>query len=115
MDPESGEITIELVGKEYKLLPSVGAAMAISNRYDGFTPAMQQIINYNVDAMAFVIHHGIGRTKGSSKDLHARVYKTGVNRVALGLVKYIEMLSNGGKPMDRDLDEFEEDEDEGNE
>lgn len=116
MDPESGEITIELVGKEYKLIPTVGAAMSISNRFDGFTPAMQQIVNYNVDAMAFVIHHGMGRTKGSAKDLYSRVYKTGVNRVALSLVKYIEMLSNGGRPMDKnmDTDDFDEGDDEGN-
>lgn len=99
---EMGEVEIELSGQKKVLRPTTRAALAISRRFDGFTNAAQHLAAFDMDALVFVIEAGLGLKEQEAKDLASEVFITGVAALATPAIRYVGMLSNGGRPMKDD-------------
>jgi hypothetical protein len=87
---------------EYVLKPSVKATKLLSRRQGGLMNVAQQIMSLDIDTMVQVINLGVGFTEKGAEKLDERVYERGLSELAAPLVKYIHILSNGGKAPKED-------------
>jgi hypothetical protein len=113
-DPTTGEVDIELDGKTYKLKPSLGAALALSKN-NGIIGAVGRCSNMEFDTIVDVVAAGLGRRP---RDLSDLIYKAGLRNINVVCIRFLSVLSNGGKPIiddNKTSDELKsgEDEDDG--
>lgn len=94
MSLNSGEVEIKLDGKATILKPSLGAAIAISDRFGGFRRAIESVVSHDLSAIAYIVAQGT-----AASDL--RSVTESVWRDLLGLqapvLDYVSMLANGGR------------------
>jgi hypothetical protein len=104
--PGAGDVPIELDGDSVVLKPSLDAAMQASRLANGLTGAIDRCARYDLDTIIRVVALGLGLTGNGSKDLPGKVYRTGVHIVAPACIRFLNILSNGGRPIgDGDDDE----------
>jgi hypothetical protein len=97
----SAEIVITLGDDEIVLKPSLRAMTTISRQFNGLAGARNQLVAENFDAVTFIIRNGSGMDDRSARNLGDRVYENGVTGdLLVGLIRYVAILGNGGKPID---------------
>lgn len=101
-DINDGQIEIELDGTKRFLKPTLGAAVTISRAYDGFTNAIRSISGFNFEAILLVIIQGLGLSDQEARGMDEKVYRSGVQHLASPCIRYINVLSNGGRPIKED-------------
>ena len=101
----AGDIEIELDGKPYTMRPTLKAALALSNVQGGISMMVQRCLNCELDAIVSVISHGLGAT---SKDLPELVYKTGMLNLNAQCIRFLHVISNGGRPPVEKEDDSED-------
>lgn len=91
-----GNVEMELDGELITLKPTLKAALALSNGQGGIPAMVQRCINLEMDALCSVISHGLGVW---SKDIPEKVYKTGLFQVSGRCIRFLNVVSNGGRPL----------------
>lgn len=103
----AGDIAINLGEKEYVLRPSLRAAKILSRKYGGTANIVQSLTQMNLDTFVDVIRHGAGLTEHGAKNLEEEIFSHGLFSLTAPCIRYMHILSNGGRPPSDDGDEDE--------
>jgi hypothetical protein len=107
-----GDVPITLVdelGQERTVVlkPSLYAARTLSRSYGGLQQVQEKVLRLDFDVMVDVVAMGIQLPQGNPKaraELEQSVFRAGLMNaeggLALQLTRYINNLTNGGKPSD---------------
>lgn len=96
----AGNVPIELDGEEMALKPSLRAATTLSRQAGGLMGAVERCGRLDFDTIRSVIGLGLGLTENGSKDLPEKVYRTGLMTLSGPAIRFLHILSNGGRPVD---------------
>jgi hypothetical protein len=107
----AGDIPIKLGDDELVLRPTLGAAQFLSRQGGGLMGAVQRCGQYDMDTVVLVIAQGLGLGTGS-KDLPAKIFEAGMHAMVPKAIRFLNTLSNGGRPPSDDGDAGAEGEDE---
>ena len=94
----TGELEIKLDGKIVTLRPSLGAAKRV-NASGGFAHVVSRIQAADLEFYILVVAAGLGK---KTADVEDAVYKTGLPSLGADVVKFVNILANGGKPFEAD-------------
>jgi hypothetical protein len=99
-----GDVTIHLNGDDLVLRPTLKALSAISSN-GGLGKVRQAIVDQDFSTIVSVIMHGANLTGSrNGKDVPDAVFHNGLNtELLVGLLNYVGILGNGGKPMPDDV------------
>lgn len=99
-----GDITIHLNGEEIVLRPTLKALSAISSN-GGLGKVRQALVDQDFSTVVSVILHGANITGGTAgKAIPDAVFRNGLNtELLVGLLTYVGILGNGGKPLPDDV------------
>jgi hypothetical protein len=97
--PGSGNIPITLDGKEVELVPSLKACIEISNIAGGLNSAAQRCMALDFQTVCQIIIAGLGLNPVQAKKVGEAVYKAGVIELAQSCIDFINVVSNGGRPL----------------
>lgn len=107
-----GRVPITLDGKEFELVPSLGACTEISGAAGGIQGAVQRCMQLNFDTICMVVGAGLemsGQRLNPSqraKMLPEAIYKAGLIDVSALCVAFCHIVANGGRePTDEDFEE----------
>jgi hypothetical protein len=99
----AGEILVAFDGEELVLKPTLNAMTMISRQYGGLGAARTQLVQENIDAIAYVLRVGAGMPAKDGRNLGERIYRNGVDGdLLLKLIRYVAVLGNGGRPLPDD-------------
>lgn len=96
-----GNVPIVLDGEERELKPSLNAVQVISRQYGGIRAAIEQVLKYDIDAVTNIVVLGLGLAPAGAKEIPNKVFRTGLageNGLAAPCIRYLTILSNGGRP-----------------
>jgi hypothetical protein len=99
-----GDVVIHLDGDEFVLRPTLKALGAISSN-GGLGKVRQALVDQDFSTITSVIIHG-ANLAGSrvGKDIPEAVFRNGLNtELLVGLLTFVGILGNGGKPMPDDV------------
>lgn len=105
-EPGSGNIIITLDGKEMELVPTLQACIAISKIAGGLNAAVQRCLQLDFDTVCQIVTAGLGLNPVQAKQIPDAVYKTGVIELSGQCIDFVNIVANGGRPLE------EEDQDE---
>lgn len=95
--PGEGDVEIELDGAKLYLKPTLAACLAITRAgASGPRVLADQCLQLNIDAISAVIAAGLGVR---AEDIIGQVYKTGTMSLFSKCVRFIHVVSNGGRPV----------------
>lgn len=108
----AGEIAITLPnlkdgGEDTLILkPTLRAIKLLSRNEGGLMNVANQLMVMNLDTMVRVIDVGVGLTERGKEGLEERIFRRGLTELTAPLVRYVHILSNGGRlPNDTPTDE----------
>jgi hypothetical protein len=106
-DVGAGNVPIELDGKSFELKPSLAACMSISKLGGGggMHTMVARCGALDFDAIHAVITAGLGLNPTQAKNLGEAIYKTGLMDLASPCIDFINMIANGGRPVEEGGDE----------
>src|SRR4051812_6488094 len=114
--PGEGSVFIRLAGyeEELELKCSVDAALTLCRQPGGMeslepsvSTVTSRLRSLDIDTMALIIRLGRGIGPSAVKDLPKVIYETGLYEVMLQLSPFLGALKNGGKRLDRVIEEDE--------
>lgn len=92
--------------REYDLKPSLKAATAVSNKFNGFSNALGALAASDMAAINFVLRQGISVKEIAADKLEQAIYEAGTRNVVTDAMKFVSRLANGGRdPAETDEDE----------
>jgi hypothetical protein len=102
-----GNVTIQIGGHDYELVPTYHAASNISRLSGGLRGAIQGVSNLDFDVIGRVVQFGLGpktvKDLGGANKLNELIYGEGLTdgsgEFAGKCVEFLTVLSNGGKPL----------------
>ncbi len=104
----AGNVAIKLMGQDYTLVPSLSAMQGVSRLNNGIRGAIDEVIRLNFDTIVRVISLGLGgKVANQIKDLPSVCYNSGLvdgteGELAAKCVEFLTILSNGGRPVNKD-------------
>lgn len=90
-------ITITLDGRDVQLVPSVNAAIKLSDKHAGLLPLVETLNLGSINAATDVLFYALDKTDGEREALKSLVYDAGIAYLTPHLVRYVFALMNGGK------------------
>lgn len=109
--PTTDVVTFELDGEEVTLTPSLRACITISNLHQSMYTTVERIMGADFNTICAVLAAGLN--VANNKLVHEKAYRAGINQLRPQLIRYINIVFNGGKlPDDIDGPESAEDEEE---
>lgn len=93
----AGDVEIELDGEIVTLRPTLRAMQTISRQRGGIVTAAEAVGRLDFDAMVQVIKLGLDT---DTRDIPEKVWRTGLGSLSGPLIRYLTILSNGGRPID---------------
>lgn len=90
------DVEINLDGKIETLRPSLAAAKRV-NASGGFAHVVNRIQAADLEFYILVVAAGMNK---KNSDVEEAVYRTGLPALGADVVKFVNLLANGGKPMD---------------
>lgn len=105
--PAEGDVEIELDGVRMWLKPTLNACLIISrvNGTAGPRVLADQCLQLNLDAISTVIAAGLGVRV---EDIQGQVFKTGTMNLFGKCIRFIHVVSNGGRlPVSGDEETLE--------
>lgn len=99
-----GDVLLHLNGDDIVLRPTLKALSAISSM-GGLGKVRQALVDQDFSTIVAVILHGANMTGGAAgKQVPDAVFKNGLNtELLVGLLNYVGILGNGGKPLPDDV------------
>lgn len=101
----AGDIEILLDGETVVLRPTLKACQAISRQADGVRGAIGRVLQYDFDAIVNVIGLGLGWEGKDLKVLPEKVYRTGMTELAAPAIRYLNIVANGGRIADGEVED----------
>lgn len=96
----AGEVPVMLGDAELVLKPTLRATATISRQFGGLAKARAELVAESFDAAVFVLRAGTNMADREARDLPDRVYANGLTAdLLVGLIRYVAVLGNGGKPL----------------
>lgn len=97
--PGEGDIEIELEGRKFWLKPTLEACLRISRANGSLGPRelSERCLQLNFDSIVYVIAAGLGCE--IDEKLERSVYRTGIVHLFGKCVRFIHIISNGGRPF----------------
>ncbi len=99
----SGDVEIKLNGNVVTLRPSLAAAKRV-NSSGGFSHVVGRLQAADLDFYILVVAAGLGK---KNSEVEMDVYKTGMPALGMEVVKFVNILANGGKPYEAETSEGE--------
>lgn len=99
----TGDVEINLNGKVETLRPSLAAAKRV-NAAGGFANVVNRIQAADLDFYILVVAAGLGK---KNADVEEAVYRTGLPALGADVVKFVNILANGGKPFETETSDGE--------
>ncbi len=96
-----GEVEIKLNGKIETLRPSLGAAKRVNAR-GGFANVVGRLQAADLEFYVLVVAAGLNKKEA---EVENAVYLTGLPALGVDVVKFVNILANGGKPFDAEAPE----------
>lgn len=113
MSSLTSRLKIVLGDDEFDLVPSLKAATAISNRFNGFQNALNAVQAADLASVQYVLRQGISLKRVSSETLNEAVWSNGIFKSMKPALEFITLLMNGGREATEDDDGGTSDADEG--
>lgn len=105
LTPGAGNVWIELDGKEHELVPTLQACMAISKIAGGLNAAVQRCLQLDFDTICAIIIAGLSLNPNQAKKVPEAVFKTGLIPLSGPCIDFINIIGNGGRPIEDDEDQ----------
>lgn len=102
--PGAGDIPIELDGKAMALKPTLQACIAISQIAGGLNAAVQRCLNLDMDTICQIVTAGLALNPTQAKAVPEAVYRTGLIALSAPCIDFINVVGNGGRPVEHDDD-----------
>lgn len=99
----AGNVVIKLGDQEVTLRPSLQAAITLSGGRGGMSVLTERCLNLEFAAIQSIIIAGMGGK--TSKDLPELIYQAGILDLSAPCIKFLHIVSNGGRPIDDDDDD----------
>lgn len=101
--PGAGDVEIVLLqgGEErtHKLVPSLGACIALSRIAGGIFGAIDRCGRLDFDTIAEVVAVGMGVNPVQKEKLvHPAIYETGLILLSAPCIRFLHVVANGGRP-----------------
>ncbi len=96
----TGEIEIKLNGKLETLRPSLSAAKRV-NASGGFAHVVNRVQAADLDFYILVVAAGLRK---KNAEVEEAVYRTGLPALGADVVKFVNILANGGRPFEPESD-----------
>jgi len=99
-----GDVAIHLNGEEIVLRPTLRAMTGVASN-GGLLKVKQALVDHDFNTIVSVILHGANLVGGSAgKQVPDAVYRNGIStELLVGLINYVNILGNGGKPLPEDV------------
>ncbi len=91
-----GDVEIKLNGSVDTLRPTLAAAKRV-NSHGGFANVVNRLQAADLDFYIMVVAAGLNK---KNADVEDAVYRTGLPALGADVVKFVNILANGGKPFD---------------
>ena len=103
-------ITLHLAGQPVELVPTLGAAVELNRRHGGLMNLLAALDRYDLNAAVDVVLAARGLPEASRQETTAAVYEHGLATLTPDLVRFVILLSNGGRsPTEKDEEAKEAD------
>lgn len=89
------------MGRTLELVPTVAAAEAISDRFEGFALAHAALASFRWSDAVFVVAAGAGVPDDETDGLNEELLGVGVIRTTAAANEYIKLLMRGGQSEER--------------
>jgi hypothetical protein len=89
-----GEIDLDLAGGTVKLRPTLAAAKAINEYFNGYALAYDRLAAFDLSAYAKIVSAGSGIKFEQAEE---QVFRTGLDNLVRPLTRYIQGLQTGGR------------------
>lgn len=99
----TGDVEINLNGEVKTLRPTLAAAKRV-NAQGGFAHVVNRIQAADLEFYILVVAAGLNKKNAEVEDA---VYKTGLPALGADVVKFVNILANGGKPFEPETSEGE--------
>lgn len=97
----AGAIDIALNGETKTLQPSPRCILLLSRQFGGLGKLRDALVAQDIDAAASTISRGLNLSDKESAKMAEAVAVNGVtHELIVPLIKFVGVLSNGGKPVD---------------
>lgn len=93
-------IEIALGGATVTLRPTLGAATDISRRHGGLMNVLAGLERYDLSMAADVVAAGISAPSDQRQAIEEKVFAAGLAGLVPHLVRFVILLSNGGRAPD---------------
>lgn len=102
-------IEIALGGATVTLRPTLGAAMDLSRRHGGLINVLAGLECYDLSMAADVVLAGMGAASDQRQAIEEKVFAAGLAGLVPHLVRFVILLSNGGRAPDEPAEAKEAD------
>lgn len=93
-------IEISLSGSPVTFRPTLGAAMDLSRRHGGLMNVLAGLERYDLSMAADVVAAGTSAASDQRQDIEEKVFAAGLAGLVPHLVRFVILLSNGGRAPD---------------
>ena len=103
-------VTFDLAGEEVTLKPTFLAASRIPKAFNGYMPAIDSVSKLDPAAIETILAFGMGLTAHGQKQMNLpeKIYETGYPKVAAPCIEFLTILMNGGKRVNEEEAEDQE-------
>lgn len=101
----NNNVRVTLGGVEHELVPSLKAATAVSNRFSGFSNAVNALQAADLASIQYIIRQGINLRAISTDQLNEEVWRGGAFKMMTPALTFVSRLANGGRDLNDDGDE----------
>jgi hypothetical protein len=91
------ETPVTLNSQVFQLKCTLRALKEVNARFGNFTNAYRKLTEFDFDAYSAIVAAGLGKT---IRDVEADVFRTGMPDLVKPCTDFLNLLSNGGRPMD---------------
>lgn len=103
--PGAANVPIMLDGKEHELVPTLQACMMISNIAGGLNGAVQRCLQLDMNTVVAIITAGLALNPKQAAMVPEAVYKTGLIALSAPCIDFINIVGNGGRPLEDEGDD----------
>jgi hypothetical protein len=104
-DVTAGEVKITLGTEEVTLRPTLEAALSCNRYFGNLQAAATRVASLDFEATVFVVNAALGKSGKSANATSKLVFEAGLQNLLTPLIKFIGMLSNGGKEVNAPEDD----------
>lgn len=96
----AGDVVLSLPKDEIVLTPTANALKMLSRQGGGIPGMVQRCMNFEFDSIMMVVQYGatLNPVQLKNHSVEQQVFEAGISNIAPLCIRYLTILSNGGKP-----------------